>query len=54
MSTIDVDDPPACPACNSTERVRFSASRRDQSGVLVPEYICRPCNRVFTEAEVAK
>jgi len=51
MSTIDVDDPPKCPACDSTERVSYSGSRRSTSGRLIPEYMCRPCNRVFTASE---
>jgi transposase-like protein len=51
MSTIDVEDPPACPACNSAERVHYSASRQETGGVLVEEYICNPCNRVFTTSE---
>jgi len=52
MSTIEDADPPACPACNSSERVRYAASRRDPDGSgLVPEYVCRPCSRAFTRAE---
>jgi len=51
MSTIDDDDRPACPACGSREAVRFSATKQERPGVLVTEYICMPCSRVFTEAD---
>ena len=47
----DDEDTPACPACNSSERVRYSASRRGTDGRLVPEFICQPCSRLFVREE---
>lgn len=53
MSVVNHGDPPSCPLCERADRVSYSASRRDPSGRLVAEYLCRPCGRAFTEAEAA-
>jgi transposase-like protein len=52
MSVVDGDgDPPPCPSCNSATDVAYTASVRDPSGGLVPEFTCRACSRAFTAAE---
>ena len=51
MSVTDIDDPPACPCCNSASRVSYSASWRSPGGELVPEFACRPCGRAFVASE---
>jgi transposase-like protein len=44
------DDPPPCPCCGLTDRVRFQGAS-GRPGERVSEYVCVPCSRAFTEDE---